>query len=78
MVCLPVRRDNLRALASAFNSTGEQTMLGLTCIMISSVDLACYGYPELKTWVYRDCNTILSRQSNFCKVTAPAVCFPVK
>ena len=76
MICVPVRRDNPRALArglstvqahkpcsiSLYNGiqcrpctlglarsegiidrTGAQTMLYLTCTMVSSVDLAHYG-----------------------------------
>ena len=44
MVCVPVRRDNFRAKARGLSlRTGAQTMLYLTCTMISSVDLAHYG-----------------------------------
>ena len=39
------------------NRTGAQTMLYLTCTMISSVDLACYGVPRAKNWVSVDCGT---------------------
>ena len=45
MVCTPVRRDNPRAIASELSlPTGVQTMLYLTCTIISSVDLARYRY----------------------------------
>ena len=40
MVCAPVRRDNPRILARDYRRTGTQTMLYLTCTMMSSVDLA--------------------------------------
>ena len=35
--------------------TGAQTMFYLTCTMISSVDLACYGVSRGKDWVSVDC-----------------------
>ena len=34
--------------------TGGRTMIYLTCIMISSVDLACYEFLVLKIWVSVD------------------------
>ena len=37
--------------------TGAQTMLYLTCTMISSVDLAHYGVSLAKYWVSMDCGT---------------------
>ena len=37
--------------------TGAQTMLYLTCTMISSVDLAHYGVSRAKDWVSVDCGT---------------------
>ena len=41
MVCAPVRRDNPRAFSSGIiDRTGAQTVLYLTCTMLSSVDLA--------------------------------------
>ena len=49
MICAPVRREN--------RPTGAQTMLCLTCTMISSVDLACYGVSRAKDWVSVDCGT---------------------
>ena len=62
MVCAPVRRDNPRALASfsegIIDRTGAQTMLCLTCTMISSVDLAHYGVSHAKDWVSVDCGTM--------------------
>ena len=61
MVCAPVRRDNPRALAressGIIDRTGTQTMLYLTCTMISSVDLAHYGVSRAKDWVSVDCGT---------------------
>ena len=38
--------------------TGAQTMLYLTCTIISSVDLAHYGVSCAKDWVFVDCGTI--------------------
>ena len=38
--------------------TGAQTMLYLTCTMISSVDLALYGVSRAKDWVSVDYGTI--------------------
>ena len=35
--------------------TGAQTMLYLTCTMISCVDLAQYGVSRAKDWVSVDC-----------------------
>ena len=35
-------------------------MLYLTCTMISSVDLACYGVSRAKVWVSVDCGTMHS------------------
>ena len=37
--------------------TGAQTMLYLTCILISSVDLAHYGVYRAKNWVSVHCGT---------------------
>ena len=39
--------------------TGAQTMLYLTCSMISDVDLAYYGVSRAKDWVSVDCCTSL-------------------
>ena len=36
---------------------GAQTMLYLTCTIISSVDLALYGVSHAKDWVSVDCGT---------------------
>ena len=63
MVCASVRRDNPRALARSFSEgiidcTGAQSMLYLTCTMISSVDLAHYGLSRAKDWLSVDCGTI--------------------
>ena len=44
-----------------------QTMLYLTCTMISSVDLACYGVSRAKDWVSVDCGTTLQFDSVVCK-----------
>ena len=51
MVCAPVLRDNPRAIA------GAQTMLYLTCTIITSVNLAHYGVSRAKYWVSVDCGT---------------------
>ena len=32
-------------------------MLNLTCTMISSVDIPCYGVSRAKNWVSKDCGT---------------------
>ena len=54
MVCVPVRRDNPQALASGlYLRTGGQTMLYLTCIMISSV-LYVTGHLVLKSFGIRE------------------------
>ena len=37
--------------------TGAQTMLYLSCTMISNVDLAPYGLSRNKDWIYVDCGT---------------------
>ena len=67
MVCAPVRRDNPRATSSGIiDRTGAQTMLYLTCTMIYSVDLACYGVSRVRDardWVSVDCGTNLN---SFC------------
>ena len=39
---------------------GAQTMLYLTCTMISSVDLVCYGVSHAKDWVSVTCGTNIS------------------
>ena len=57
MVCAPVRRDSSRAL-------GAQTMLYLTCTMISSVDLAHYGVSRAKDWVSVNCGSNIFNASN--------------
>ena len=58
MVCVPVRRDNLRAFSEGIiDRTGAQTMICLTCTIISSVDLAHYGVSRAKDWVSVDCGT---------------------
>ena len=50
MVCAPVRRGDYRP-------TGAQTMLNLTCTMISRVDLAFYRLSRAKDWLSVDCGT---------------------
>ena len=49
MVCAPVE--------GIIDRTGAQTMLYLTCTIISSVDLAYYGVSCAKDWVSVDCGT---------------------
>ena len=39
---------------------GTQTMLHLTCTMISSVDLAHYEVSRAKDWLSVDCGTKIS------------------
>ena len=39
-------------------------MLYLTCTVISSVDLAHYGVPRAKDWVFVDCGTIIFGSCN--------------
>ena len=57
MVCAPVRRDKSSGI---IDRTGAQTMLYLTCTMISCVDLACYGESHAKVWASVDCGTTLN------------------
>ena len=60
MVCAPVRRDNPRAKSSGIISPYRRTtILCLTCIMISSVDLAHYEVSRAKDWVSVDYSTML-------------------
>ena len=66
MVCAPVRRDNSRALARGLSlRTGAQTILYITCTMISSVDLAHYGVSSAKDWVSVECGTSASETCLF-------------
>ena len=67
MVCVPVRRDNPRALVGVgiIDRTGAQTMLYLTCTTIISVDLAHYGVSRAKDWVSVDCGTNRFCQTEF-------------
>ena len=44
-------------LEEIIDRTGEQTMLYLTCTMISSLDLVHYGISRAKDWVSVDCGT---------------------
>ena len=46
MVYAPVRRDSFSE--GTIDRTGAQTMLYLTCTMISNVDLAQYGVSRAK------------------------------
>ena len=55
MVCALLRRDNKSE--GIIDRTGTQTMLYLTCTMISNVDLAYYGVSHAKDWVFVDCGT---------------------
>ena len=61
MVCESVRRDNPRA-SGIIDRTDAQTMLYLTCTMISSVDLAHLEVIRAKDWLSVDCgkNSFLS------------------
>ena len=47
-----------------FDRTGGQTMLYLTCPMITSVDLAHCDVSRAKDWVFVDCGTIMFVSSN--------------
>ena len=67
MVCAPVHRAWFVRLygkiipsfsEGIIDRTGAQTMLYLTCITITSVDLAHYGVSRAKDWVSVDCGTI--------------------
>ena len=46
--------------------TGAQTMLYLTCSMISSVDLAHYGVSRAEDWVSVVCGTSCECGISFC------------
>ena len=59
MVCAVVWRDNPQS-EGIIDRTSPQTMLYLTCTMISNVDLAHYGVSRAKDWVSVHCGTILS------------------
>ena len=48
MVCPPVRRDNPRPCASRLSTYRRNTVLYLSCSMISGVDLASYGVSQAK------------------------------
>ena len=64
MVCAPVRRDNPPSFSGGIiDRTSAQTMLYLTCTMISSVDLAHYGVSRTKEWVPVNCGTRIQRTS---------------
>ena len=47
----------MRLYEEKIDRTGAETMLYLTCTMISSVDLAHYGVSRAKDWVSVDCVT---------------------
>ena len=49
----------MRLYGEIIDRTGSQTMLYLTCITITSVDLAYYGVSRVKDWVSVDCGTSL-------------------
>ena len=50
----------IERLYGEIDRTGAQTMLYLTCTIISSVDLAHYGVSHAKHWVSVDCDTKIS------------------
>ena len=52
------RAWSVRLYGEIIDRTGAQTMLYLTCTIISSVDLAHYGVSRAKDWVSVDCGTI--------------------
>ena len=47
----------VRLYGEIIDRTGAQTMLYLTCTMISSVDFARYRVSRAKDWVSVDCGT---------------------
>ena len=47
----------VRLYGEIIDRTGAETMLYLTCTMISSVYLAHYGVSRAKDWVSVDCGT---------------------
>ena len=47
----------VRLYGEIIDRTGAQTMLHLTCTMISSVDFAHYRVSRAKDWVSVDCGT---------------------
>ena len=51
MVCVPVRRDNPRTLATGLSTVQAH--------MISSIELAHYGVSRAKDCVYVDCGAML-------------------
>ena len=53
MVCAPVRSCS----EVIIDRTGAQTMLCLTCTMISREDLTSYGISRAKDWVSVGCGT---------------------
>ena len=75
MVCASVRRDNPRTLARGLSlHTGAQIMLYLTCTMISSVNLACYGVSRAKDWACVDCGkSAVIMYENMC--VSESICF---
>ena len=54
VVCTPAGRYKSSGI---IDRTGAQTMIYLTCNMISSVVLAHYGVSCAKDWVSGDCGT---------------------
>ena len=57
--------------------TGAQTLLYLTCTMISSVDLAHYGVSRANDWVSVDCGTRICYPTDTDAVFRKANLFPV-
>ena len=56
----------MRLYGEIIDHTGAQTMHYLTCIMISSVDLAQYGGSRAKDWVSVNCGTSIDIKRSFC------------
>ena len=50
-----MRRD--KSFEGIIDRTGAQTMVHLTCITITSVDLALYRVSRAEDWVSEDCDT---------------------
>ena len=60
----------MRLYGEIIDRTGAQTMLCLTCTVISSVDLAHYGVSCAKDYVFVDCGTReREREHGLCACT---------
>ena len=57
MVCVPVRRDNSRALARGLSTVQAHKPCSISLVPLTSVDLVHYGVSRAKDWVPVDCGT---------------------